>query len=78
MMDSVAQGRAVRARPVRLAERMAAVEDRVAATLIRLAMVHPARAAYLLARSEAARERAARLRHRYPGREGGLARVRGG
>jgi hypothetical protein len=45
---------------------MAAVEERLAATLTQQAMAHPARAAYLLAQSEAAREQAAGLRHRYP------------
>jgi hypothetical protein len=66
-MDPVAYSRDLREQSARLAERMAAMEEMVAATLLaRAERAAPDRAAYLLAQSEEARERAARLRHRYP------------
>jgi len=68
-MDPVAYSRDLREQSARLAERLAAMENAVAATLLAVAeRADPDRAAYLLAQSEAARERAARLRQRCPSR----------
>ena len=65
-MDQVAHSYALRAQSVTLAGWLAAVEESVAATFIRQAMSHPDRAAYLLAHSQVASERAAGLRQHYP------------
>jgi hypothetical protein len=66
-MDPVAYSRDLREQSAILAERLAAMEEIVAATLLtRAQRADPDRAAYLLAQSAVAMERAARLRHRYP------------
>ena len=66
-MDPVTYSRDLREQSAILAERLAAMEEIVAATLLaRAQRADPDRAAYLLAHSEAASERAARLRHRHP------------
>ena len=63
-MDPVAYSRDLREQSAILAEQLAAIEEMVAATLqTRAQRADPDRAAYLLAQSEAASERAARLRH---------------
>lgn len=54
-LDPLAPGRALRDQSAELAERLAAVEELVAATLTQQAMRHPDRATYLLAQSEEAR-----------------------